>query len=211
MSEGEKTRVLELIQKECGLPFQEEDILQEVKKEIESLAKRLYELNQVKINFEEQRQRYIILKLLFVVLSLCGVVVYFTGIYLLWLNVLYPTSVLLSFLGVFLLITVVLNYLYFYMRASKRFADLHQMYGSMREKWILDMKELSNRIRAVLKVDFLAVKEEARAKGFIVQKLRCRNCGAPIIIPESGSSVSCEYCRKEIKAFEILKEIRKME
>jgi len=211
MSEGEKTRVLELIQKECGFPFQEEDLLQEVKKEIESLTKRLHELNQVKINVEEQRQRYIILKLLFVVLSVCGAVIYFTGIYLLWLNVLYPTSVLLAFLGVFLLITVALNYLYFYMRASSRFADLHKMYGSMREKWILDMRELSNRIKAVLKVDFVAVKEEAMAKGFMVQKLRCKNCGAPIIIPESGSSMSCEYCRKEIKAFDILKAIRKME
>ncbi len=67
--------------------------------------------------------------------------------------------------------------------------------------------ELS-KVQVVL--DFSFLKEFMEKGGLVIQKIACTSCGAPILLPESGNSMSCQYCRAEFHIEDIFEKIKQI-
>jgi len=61
-----------------------------------------------------------------------------------------------------------------------------------------------------LVLDFSFLKSTLEKGGVIVQSMKCPNCGAGIKIPDSGSTIRCEYCGSYVKATDLLERIKEL-
>ncbi|RLE78671.1 MAG: hypothetical protein DRJ36_04295 [Thermoprotei archaeon] len=57
--------------------------------------------------------------------------------------------------------------------------------------------------KAVIEFDFTSLIEKLLEKGIILKEIKCPRCGAPLKLPEKGSTVVCKYCSAVIKAIDV--------
>lgn len=67
-------------------------------------------------------------------------------------------------------------------------------------------KEKKDRVKLVL--DFSFLRAEIEKGGFIVQTIKCPNCGAGLGLPESGNSTTCEYCNSPVLAEDLFEKMK---
>jgi hypothetical protein len=72
----------------------------------------------------------------------------------------------------------------------------------------LEKAKEAGRVQVVL--DFTFLRDFMEKGGLVIQKIACTSCGAPMLLPESGNSVSCQYCRATFHFEDIFERIKQL-
>jgi ribosomal protein S27AE len=72
----------------------------------------------------------------------------------------------------------------------------------------IEAERKKERVQVVL--DFSALKEHMEKGGLVLQKTKCPECGAPIMLPEVGNQTKCEHCGSMIYAQDIYEKLKSL-
>lgn len=70
------------------------------------------------------------------------------------------------------------------------------------------IEEEKKRSRVSLNLDFSFLKDAMIKGGVIVQNIKCPSCGASVVLPSSGNSLRCEYCKSTIYAQDVFEKMK---
>lgn len=92
---------------------------------------------------------------------------------------------------------------------EKEFPVFRQMieYQMNQRKQAIDMQKRQERVHVM--IDFSALQPYIE-KGMVPQVVKCANCGAPLRLPQSGSSVTCEHCHAQNLVQDVFEKVRSL-
>ena len=219
---------LNILQEKCGFSFQEDNLPPETISDIGSLTKTLKQINQLntenpnmKKSVRNLRDLYRIVKLIGISSLLIGLIYFLSSILG---GISYSLTVapyFLTFLSFGIIVwisSIVMNKTLYepryikYVDASETYNDLRKKEKELSEKICEEVTEIYEKKarpkKAELKIDFSTILQAVGAVSNTIQNFKCKNCGAPVALPYSGSSVRCNYCGEIIEAVDVLKKVK---
>lgn len=73
---------------------------------------------------------------------------------------------------------------------------------------LAEKKEEKRKERIQYILDFSFLKMQMEKGGVVVQNIKCPNCGASVVLPSGGSSMTCQYCGSMIYAQDVFDKMK---
>ncbi len=96
----------------------------------------------------------------------------------------------------------------FYLVGEREFPGFRQgiMNQIAQRKATLENQKKQERVHIML--DFSFLKQYMEKGGLMLQTVKCINCGAPMKIPETGNTVTCDHCHTESHVQDIFEKVK---
>jgi len=223
---GARAEILRKISDKIGFPFKEEELSPKLRKLIGALAQRQFHLYNLYMKKGSQEQSISTLRSYTISLLFLGFLFLLLGLLMLVNRVFEAFGVTVFFSSSFLLGGFFIYWRY-YQVENKKLSETKTDISVFSSKLEEDISTFSNtvynelsevheaRVRPMVRhvtVNFAEIIQAAKGRGIILNTIECPHCAAPVSLPKSGESFTCEHCGKVIHAinvFEMLRDILK--